>query len=1140
MNKHLIFFSLFVSFFFGIIQQCSATPLVAHIIPHSHCDPGWLKTYKEYYDQNVNRILTNVYQYLSADSKRTFIWAEISFFKLWWQDQNPEVREKVKTLVKNGQFEFVGGGWVQNDEATVNLELIVNQITEGHEFLLHTFNDRPRIAWQVDPFGHSSLTPTLFSSIGYQALVINRIHYSLKSSYKTNKHMEFMWKSCRHCSPSLRERLKIFTHVLHTHYAAPIGFDWEEHSPTISANNLHSRAEILVQSLRQRAESYRSNQLLVPWGDDFKFQNAEIQFSNMDKLIEYINSSPNFNMQIKYSTLSGYFDSLRENSQVSYPYYEGDFYPYADNEDSYWTGYYTSRPSLKASSRETSSILHSAEMLYALAQVESKVKNTEKINWVSLSQGLRQARRDLGLVTHHDGTTGTSRSRVVTDYLGMLHTASEHAGSVIAASSALLLAKTHIPVLRQGYFIFPKRKGYYPIIFHNSLGWWRREIASIEVSHDSVHVVDDSGEPVPFQISPILKHDLTLDNHFKLNLLVEIPPLGLKTYFLSFSETTAPSKATHQSYSGQSVSGSLFIESSSLRVILEKGEVAQVFFKDSGEVRSFSPEYRHYVTSRSGAYIFRSEGQQPVHICSNSPQVTIVKGPLVQEIHSVICGLYRVIRLYNFTNFYEDQQPPIEIVHYAQVNQVNREFVVRYNTSLNSESHFFTDNGLEMRQRITLQEKPERNYYPMYSYSSIEEESSGKQLTVLSSQCMGVTSPSNGVLEVMLHRSLERDDGRGLSEGVRDTSTVPIKHWIMLQDTPVASKWRPRSQLFLEHPLRTVFSYDESDQIDTWLSKYYAIYSPLNEELPSDVHLLSLKSRNFVSNDIVTRFLHLPVASSSGLVIPETRQTSVNLNEFFSTYDISRIRKTSLTLNQEGQFSSPAYPLFYEKVPALGETFVRGNNDESNRQNSNEDGVFISKSALEHAKKNQAIYVSQDSPKSNRQLLGLDSSIIDIEPLEIQTFLLDLKLNEIGEQKLETETKSLEFLEELRTQQKEDLKRREQELEARVEQSLANNQQQPHRQQLPPTHREPSNPPSQQARPQNGQFIQQQPPVQSQKLEPFKNTQKAEVDGGIFRPFNVTRIEIKLTIFFSSIGICLILAVFLRLQLRPKRSKHKV
>ncbi len=37
--------------------------------------------------------------------------------------------------------------------------------------------------------------------------------------------------------------------------------------------------------IQGRATSYKTNQLLVPWGDDFKFQNAGTQFSHMDQLI---------------------------------------------------------------------------------------------------------------------------------------------------------------------------------------------------------------------------------------------------------------------------------------------------------------------------------------------------------------------------------------------------------------------------------------------------------------------------------------------------------------------------------------------------------------------------------------------------------------------------------------------------------------------------------------------------------------------------------------------------------------------------------------------------------------------------------------------------------------------------------------
>jgi hypothetical protein len=100
---------------------------------------------------------------------------------------------------------------VQPDEANTNFDILVNQLTEGHDYLLKNFGVRPRFAWQVplaafsgpcqracgltlvllpdmqiDPFGHSSLTPTLAAAVGFDALVINRIHHNLKVRRATN------------------------------------------------------------------------------------------------------------------------------------------------------------------------------------------------------------------------------------------------------------------------------------------------------------------------------------------------------------------------------------------------------------------------------------------------------------------------------------------------------------------------------------------------------------------------------------------------------------------------------------------------------------------------------------------------------------------------------------------------------------------------------------------------------------------------------------------------------------------------------------------------------------------------------------------------------------------------------------------
>ena len=44
-----------------------AEVVTGHIIAHSHCDPGWLSTFENYYTSDVNRILSSVTDQLLND-----------------------------------------------------------------------------------------------------------------------------------------------------------------------------------------------------------------------------------------------------------------------------------------------------------------------------------------------------------------------------------------------------------------------------------------------------------------------------------------------------------------------------------------------------------------------------------------------------------------------------------------------------------------------------------------------------------------------------------------------------------------------------------------------------------------------------------------------------------------------------------------------------------------------------------------------------------------------------------------------------------------------------------------------------------------------------------------------------------------
>ena len=74
----------------------------------------------------------------------------------------------LRRLLASKQLEFVGGGWVQHDEALVTPYAAIAQMSEGLRWLRATFNATVETGYQIDPFGHSSLTPVLFRAVGFK------------------------------------------------------------------------------------------------------------------------------------------------------------------------------------------------------------------------------------------------------------------------------------------------------------------------------------------------------------------------------------------------------------------------------------------------------------------------------------------------------------------------------------------------------------------------------------------------------------------------------------------------------------------------------------------------------------------------------------------------------------------------------------------------------------------------------------------------------------------------------------------------------------------------------------------------------------------------------------------------------------
>ena len=64
---------------------------------------------------------------------------------------------------------------------------------------------RPKIGWQIDPFGHSREQASMFAQMGFDGLLFGRLDYEDKSKRMKSQTPELIWKG----SPSLGKKINI-------------------------------------------------------------------------------------------------------------------------------------------------------------------------------------------------------------------------------------------------------------------------------------------------------------------------------------------------------------------------------------------------------------------------------------------------------------------------------------------------------------------------------------------------------------------------------------------------------------------------------------------------------------------------------------------------------------------------------------------------------------------------------------------------------------------------------------------------------------------------------------------------------------------------------------------------------------------
>ncbi|XP_050395498.1 alpha-mannosidase 2x [Patella vulgata] len=969
-------------------SQWSKRSLKVFVIPHSHTDPGWLKTFMEYYRQQTKLIFENMIPKLEEDGRRKFMYAEMSFFSLWWDEIDIGKKERVKKLIENGQLEIVTGGWVMTDEANAHYFAMIDQLLEGHQWLDGTLGVKPKSGWSIDPFGYSSTMAYILREADFSNMLIQRVHYSLKKYLAKEKALEFMWRQqwdqegstdifCHmmpfysydaphSCGPDPKICCQFdFMRLPNTKFRCP----WKLNPLPITEGNVAERVNLLIDQYKKKAQLYKTDTLLVPLGDDFRYDTAgewDLQFQNYQKMIDYINHHPELKIEVHFGTLSDYFNAVYERTNVEeggrppqVPTLSGDFFTYADREDNYWSGYYTSRPFYKNLDRVTEVHLRAAEIIYTTALGYARKHASSNFPSVAFMKFLVDARRNLGLFQHHDGITGTSKEFVVADYGKRLVESINNMKKLIAECATYLSVEDkakysytpsspifNIDELRKNHDSLPEKNVLMltnepsPVLMYNSLTHVRQHVVKVYVSSPYVEVKDPSGEVIQSQVEPYWtdKEKIATDI-FKVSFVAEVPGLGISCYYikqvtendnpkntLSFvtiyhSTSTTPANIKPFPLDIKTHSEDFTIENDYLKISFTEGTsmLKTVNRKEDEEEHKVSVEFVEYSTRRSGdksgAYLFLPEGvAKPVPTLS--PFTRIVRGPVISEVQVFTHTVNHVVRLINSPGTEGQSVDMYNIVDIRQ--QIDKEIAVRITTDIKNEDRvFYTDlNGYQMSRRKTYDKLPlQANFYPMPAMMFLED--SNTRFSVLSAQSLGCSSLQQGVMEVMMDRRLSHDDSRGLGEGVKDNKATPNRFKFLIESrkgSKPPSKTELRFPSLLGHltSAHMLGSFFVLPQYKN--SKLMALTTsvrPLDVDLPCELYMLNLRTMQnkddsdalkYVPKETAAMILHrygIDCSYPAKSLTCYTNGGKVAFAKIFNDLKMLEVKSMSLTLMYE-------------------------------------------------------------------------------------------------------------------------------------------------------------------------------------------------------------------------------------------------
>ncbi|ACL70250.1 alpha-mannosidase [Halothermothrix orenii H 168] len=160
------------------------------LVAHSHLDVAYHWTAKQAIQKNARTTLIQLRlmeEYPDFKYAHSQAWTYEKLEKYY-----PELFAQVKERIKSGQWEIVGGMYIEPDCNLISAESFVRQIVYGKYYFKQKFGIDVDNCWLPDVFGNSPIMPQILKSGGLEYFVTHKL--SVWNDTNKFPHNVFLWK----------------------------------------------------------------------------------------------------------------------------------------------------------------------------------------------------------------------------------------------------------------------------------------------------------------------------------------------------------------------------------------------------------------------------------------------------------------------------------------------------------------------------------------------------------------------------------------------------------------------------------------------------------------------------------------------------------------------------------------------------------------------------------------------------------------------------------------------------------------------------------------------------------------------------------------------------------------------------------